>query len=206
MIFALLIGTKLAPQIIGGLIIRVLEVVLAIGRGLPDVDDSVGNTLLGDEVGHGAVHERHLSVGRRVLDDRATGRAEGCMGRPEGPEDGGGGGDLAGFVHVLVSDLINERFEADDVGHTLALIPLGVTDLANGVHKIDARHPLVHGEFHLTGEIMHMPDEGRQDHSLAFWALGANGVDDMLGEVGVESFRHCEIDLIKAKQELSQKE
>jgi hypothetical protein len=83
MILAIRISPELPPQIIIRLILGILEIVFAVGAGLPDVDDDVGDALLGDQVGDGAVHEGDVAL-VRVLDDAAAQLAEGGVGAPEG--------------------------------------------------------------------------------------------------------------------------
>ena len=46
-VLAVLVGGELAAEVVGLLVLLVLEVVLAVGTGLPDVDDSAGDALLG---------------------------------------------------------------------------------------------------------------------------------------------------------------
>jgi hypothetical protein len=107
MILAILIRPELPPQVIVALVLRVLEVVLAVRRRLPDVDDDARDALPGDEVGDGAVHERDVAL-VRGLDYAAAQLAEGGVGAPEGAEDGGGGGEDAGFGGDLVGDFVDE--------------------------------------------------------------------------------------------------
>lgn len=87
-VFAVLVGLELAAQIVGGLVLRVLEVVFAVGAGLPDVEDGAGDGLAGQQVGDGAVHQGDAAFGVGVLDDGAAVLAEGGVGRPEGAQDG----------------------------------------------------------------------------------------------------------------------
>lgn len=87
-VLAVFIGAELAPEVVGGLVLGVLEVVAAVGAGLPDVEDGAGDGLAGEQVADGAVHLAHAAVGRRVLDDAGAVVAEGRVGRPEGAEDG----------------------------------------------------------------------------------------------------------------------
>lgn len=79
-ILAVSVGTELASQIIGCLVLRVLEVVAAVGRGLPDVEDGARDGLAREEVRYGAVHAHHAPVGHGVLDDGAAELAEGRVG------------------------------------------------------------------------------------------------------------------------------
>ena len=108
MIIAIRIRSELPSQVIRGLVLRVLEIVFPVRGSLPDVNDCVGDSLAGQEIGHLAVHECGMSAGRGVLDDRAARLAERCVGRPEGSEDGGGGGVVAIFGHDFVGDFIDE--------------------------------------------------------------------------------------------------
>ena len=85
-IVAIGIRAELAPQVVGDLVLRVLEIVLAVGRRLPDIDDGVGDGFLGLGIGHGAVHERHLAL-MRAEDDRIAVLAEGSIGVPEWTQD-----------------------------------------------------------------------------------------------------------------------
>lgn len=69
----------------------------------------------------------------------------------------------------------------------MALVPDGCADLADGVDEVHAQHPLVDGQLGLSRKVVDVLDERAEDESLAISGLGANGVDDMFGEVGVES-------------------
>lgn len=107
-VFAVLVGLELAAQVVGRLVLRVLEVVLAVGAGLPDVEDGVGDGLAGQQVGDGAVHEGDAARGVGVLDDGGAVVAEGGVGGPEGAEDGGGSRVDVALGHDFVGDFINE--------------------------------------------------------------------------------------------------
>jgi hypothetical protein len=108
MILPLLIRSKLAPQIIIALVLRVLEIILPIRRGLPDIEDGIGDSLSCDEIRDGSVHARHQPVRRHVLDDAGAEVAEGSVGGPEGPEDRGGGRVDAVLGDELVGDFVDE--------------------------------------------------------------------------------------------------
>lgn len=107
-VFAVLIGAEFAPQVVGGLIIRVLKVVLAVGRSLPDVEDGVGNRLPGDQVADDTVHQAHATVGSWVLDNGASIFAERSVWRPKGPEDGRRRGVDTRIRDDLVGNLVYE--------------------------------------------------------------------------------------------------
>lgn len=111
MVLALLVGGELAPQVVGLLVLGVLEIVLSIGTRLPDIDDSSRNALLCVEVLDNTVHKRSLAIGVWVADDGVAEVAEGRVRRPERSEDCGGGGHFAGLVDVLVCDLIDQSMK-----------------------------------------------------------------------------------------------
>lgn len=105
---ALLVGAELGAEVVGSLVVRVLEIVLAVGRRLPDVEDGAGDGLAGQEVRDSAVHESDAAIKVGFLDDGAAELTEGSVGGPEGPEDGRGGGVDVAFRDDLVGDLVNE--------------------------------------------------------------------------------------------------
>lgn len=86
---ALLVGLELAAQVVAALVLRVEGVVLAVGARLPHVEDGVGDAKPGVDVLDDAVEEGDLAVLGQVLHDRGAVVAEGCLGRPEGAQDGG---------------------------------------------------------------------------------------------------------------------
>lgn len=47
-VLAVLVGAELAAQVVRRLVLGVLEVVLAVGRGLPDIEDGAGDRLARD--------------------------------------------------------------------------------------------------------------------------------------------------------------
>jgi hypothetical protein len=76
-VFALLVGRELAPQVVWLLVVWVLEVVLSVRTCLPDVDDSTRNALLCVEILDYAVHERGLAIGVCIADDGVAKVTEG---------------------------------------------------------------------------------------------------------------------------------
>lgn len=109
--FSLLVRSELAAKVVVGLG-GVLEIVLAVGRGLPDVEDGADDRLAGLHVPEDTVHESDTAIGLRVLDDAVAESAEGGVGRPEGAEnDVGGRGDTV-LGDDLVGDLIDETKES----------------------------------------------------------------------------------------------
>lgn len=104
---ALLVGAELAAQVVLGLV-GVLEVVLAVGGSLPDVEDGALDGLAGLHVPEDTVHEGDLAVRVGVLDDAVAELAEGSVGGPEGTEDDVGGGGDTVFGDDLVGDLIDK--------------------------------------------------------------------------------------------------
>lgn len=104
---ALLVGAELAAKVVLTLV-GVLEVVLAVGGGLPDIEDGTDDGSASLHVLQDTVHVGDLSVGVGVLDDAVAKLTEGSVGRPEGAEnDVGGGGDTV-LGDDLVGDLIDE--------------------------------------------------------------------------------------------------
>lgn len=71
MISALGIGAKFAPEIVFGLIFRILEIVFAIARCLPDIHYCVGDWFLRNHVAHSAVHQRDFAQ-VRILDNTTS--------------------------------------------------------------------------------------------------------------------------------------
>lgn len=216
-VLSILVGAELAAQVIGGLVVRVLEVVLAVGAGLPDVKDGVGDGLAGEEVGDGAVHEADLAAGGRVLDDGGAVVAEGSVGGPKGAEDGGRGRVDVAFCDDFVGDFVNEaarvmekvslhvpadcitrerrykvrvcylRFKTENVRHAVRLVARLGRALPDSIDKVHAGHPLVVGQLDLAGKVVQVADQAAQDLAVARRDVGAHGVEDVLGKGGVEA-------------------
>ncbi len=132
------------------------------------------------------MHQSDLAVRSWILDDGTTELTEWRARRPEWAEDGGGGW-VAGLGGVLVCDLVNEGFDTEDVADTLALVTGWRGDLADGVDEVDAGHPLIDGELRLAEEVMEVAGERAHDVASAGVGLWADGINDMLGEVWVET-------------------
>ena len=79
-VLSVLVCSELPTEVVGGLVIRVLEVVLSVGTSLPDVEYGVGDGLAGLKITDHAVHLADLAVGVCVLDDGAAVVAEGGVG------------------------------------------------------------------------------------------------------------------------------
>lgn len=88
-VIAIFIRSELATEVVGRLVLRVLEVIFAVGAGLPDVKDGSGDGLASDKVSDGAVHLAHSALGIGILNDGGAVVTERSVGRPEGSEDGG---------------------------------------------------------------------------------------------------------------------
>jgi hypothetical protein len=81
---------------------------LAVGRGLPDVEDGTGDRLASLHVLNGTVHEGNTAIGVGILNDAVAESAEWRIGGPEGTEDNVGGGGDAVLGDNLVGDLIDK--------------------------------------------------------------------------------------------------
>ena len=88
---------------------------------------------------------------------------------------------------MLVCDLVDEGLEAQDIGHAVGFVAGGGRGLANQVDELDTGHPLVDGELDLAGEVVEVADQRGHDDAEAGVRLGTHGVDDSIGEVGVEA-------------------
>lgn len=118
-VLALLVGTELATEVVGGLVLGILEVVLAVGARLPDVEDGAGDGLAGDDVADHTVHLGDAAVGgNAVLEDLAPELAERSIGRPEGAENGGGCGVQLALGDDLMGDLIDEAMRCCISGYS----------------------------------------------------------------------------------------
>lgn len=107
-VLAVLVGSELATQVVGRLVLGVLEIVLAVGAGLPDVKDGVGDRLAGDQIADDTVHEADAAFGSRILDNGAAVVTEWCVRRPEGTQDGRRRGVDVAFSDDLVGNFINQ--------------------------------------------------------------------------------------------------
>lgn len=105
---ALLVRLELAAQVVTRLVLRVKDVVLAVGAGLPHVENGTRNALAGFDIPDDAVEPGQLTIGGHVLHARGAEVAEGRLGGPEGAQNGGRCGSLAIWGDDLVVDLINK--------------------------------------------------------------------------------------------------
>lgn len=80
----------------------------------------------------------------------------------------------------------NSRFQAEDVAHQLAFVPLVVTHLPGPVEEIHAGHPLLDRKLVFPRKIMNMLNQGRHNLTHPWTGLWTNGIDDILREVGIE--------------------
>jgi hypothetical protein len=106
-VFALLVGGEFAPQVVGLLVLWVLEIVLSVCTRLPDINDRAWNALLGVEIHDHTVHKRSLAIWVGVANDGVAEVAEWGVRRPEGSQNCGGGRDFARLVDMLVRDLVD---------------------------------------------------------------------------------------------------
>jgi len=183
---ALLVGSELAAKVVLGLS-GVLEIVLAVGGGLPDIQNSAGNGGTGLHISENTVHISDLTVGLGVLNDGVTQSAERSIGRPEGTQNNVGGGGLALLSDDLVGNLIDQRLETDHITDTVALVANGGADLADGVNELDTEHPLGRSQFNLTSKVVNMSDEGAENDTSPLGGARAHSVNHIGSEVRVET-------------------
>lgn len=62
-------------------------------------------------------------------------------------------------------------------------------DAADLINVLDTSHPLIHGELDLASEVVDVTDQSTKNLTVAGSGVGAHAVNDILGEVGVESVR-----------------
>jgi hypothetical protein len=62
--------------------------------------------------------------------------------------------------------------------------------LSDRVDELYSQHPFVNCEFDFSGEVVDVLDERAKDFSASWVSRGTDGVNAMLGEVGIESLRH----------------
>lgn len=107
---SLLVGGELAAKVVLGLL-GILEVVLAVGRGLPDIENGTNDRSASLHVGENTVHVGNLAMRVFVLNNAVAERAERSVRRPEGAENDVGGGGQALLGDNLVGDFVNEANE-----------------------------------------------------------------------------------------------
>ena len=79
------------------------------------------------------------------------------------------------------------RLNSENVAETPRLVAVLLVGLAQRVDVVDADDPFVLRELDVAAEVVHVPDERRQDLAVAGLCLRAHEVDDVLREVGVEA-------------------
>lgn len=98
---------ELSAEVVLGLL-GVLEVVFAVGGGLPDVEHGALDGLACFHVRDDSVHVGDFAIGVGVLDDAVAEFAEGSVGRPEGAENDIGGGGEALFGDDFVCNFVDQ--------------------------------------------------------------------------------------------------
>lgn len=107
-VLAILVGPELSTEVVVLLVGLVLEVVLAVGGCLPEVDDSVADWLLGDHVLDNTVHVGDGTAWSWAHDDGVTKVPEWGIWRPEWTENGGRGWRVTSLRDLVVCDLSDE--------------------------------------------------------------------------------------------------
>jgi len=85
--FTVIVGAKLAPKVVAGLVLGVEGIVLAVGAGLPHVEDSAWDATASLGVLDDTVEKCELPVFWHVLDHAAAKVPEWCIGGPERSEN-----------------------------------------------------------------------------------------------------------------------
>jgi len=84
----------------------------------------------------------------------------------------------------------NVRLETRDVGnsvHLMSGLVAGVVHVANVIQELHAHDPLVNCKLDLPGKVVEMPQQRGKHLAGTRSGIGANCVDDVLSEVGVET-------------------
>lgn len=89
---------------------------------MPDIQFGILDWLSSRMVENAAKDIRMVPV-LDPIHDRGTQSSSGCVSSPERTEDGAGGGVIPGLGEMLVSDLVDERFETDHIAQQLSFIP-----------------------------------------------------------------------------------
>lgn len=96
-VFTVGVGLELSSQVVVLLVLLVLEIVLSVGRRLPEVDCDVGDWLLGGHVTNDTVHECDLTARGWAVDDALLELSPWSIRAPEWTKNGGGGRAVAGL-------------------------------------------------------------------------------------------------------------
>ena len=127
-VFSLAVGLELSSEVVVGLVVWILEIVLSVGRGLPDVDCDIWDWLLGGHVGNNTVHVGDQAAWSWVLDDATIEFSPWSVGAPERTEDSGGGRGVIGLGGDVVCDFGHETRSSQQNGRRLrTLIKRGLT-------------------------------------------------------------------------------
>lgn len=81
----------------------------------------------------------------------------------------------------------NVRLQTHDITDQLALISLVIAHLTRPIDQLDPLHPFVHGQLDLPGKVVQMSRQAGHDLLHPRGCLWSHGIDDMLGEVGIEA-------------------
>jgi hypothetical protein len=118
-IFTVLVRHKLASQV-EVFLVRVLLLVVAVGRGLPDIDRGAYERLVGLRAHDLAEHVYRLGVGWGVVADVGTLGQSWVVVSEEGPEDGALSGHIGCRSCFLVGDFVYQTLgcQQGDLGST----------------------------------------------------------------------------------------
>ena len=88
---------------------------------------------------------------------------------------------------MLMSDLVDQRLDTQNVADALPLVTRRGRDLPDGVHEMHAGHPFVDCELGFAAEVVEVFDEAAQDEAGAVVGFWADGFDYVGGEVWIET-------------------
>lgn len=81
------------------------------------------------------------------------------------------------------------------------LVPLSSATCPHGtgpVQEVLAGHPLIGGQFNLTSPVVEMSEERGGNFPCTGVGIGTNGIDTVLGEVGIETGEFVSVVLLGA--------
>lgn len=130
-----ILGRHETPSEIHLRLVGVLFLVMSVGSGMPDVQFSTLDRLASPRVSHAAEEEGPHALSHFVLHNRFIHGVTRRIRTPERSQDGGCGGVGAGALSkFLVRDMVNQRFESEEIEDDLVFIASAVGDFPRLIH------------------------------------------------------------------------